>query len=620
MAKEQEQDGGRVEESRPEWLDQILESYGLAIAHGFILHFNINDYAGPDKHFACVDYLCGEVASYLIVKYSRNGGIDFLTDAHKKQAVKILTDIAAKKSGETQEEEVDEATKALREVENPGAANVDFPTDPEAAIGLLDLLLRWTNEDENSETRIALIIEDAELLCPNGELATMQPVDRVCLATMRRWGNDSQIIGSGNLVILLTPNVASLHTDLIAASARFEQVAVGLPRLDDRIDFIQEWCALKNLELEGMSIQEIANQTSGLGYMSTEDILLRAAATGQIDPGLIETRKKELIRAEFGEVLEILSPRYTFDDIGGLEYIKTYFRKNVVQPMLRGRKRRVPMGVAFTGAAGTGKTIVANALGAEAGINVAILRIGGQIASKWQGEGERRLAKAIEAIKALAPCAVFMDEIDQQVSRGGGAGGNQQESRIFQMLLEFMSDESHRGEIVFLGATNRPDLMDAALKRPGRFDKFILFVTEYEERLGVLKIETQKWFSNEELPQKGKALEATFKSLAKQTEGWTGAEVKSGVVEAIAEFEDALDDGKKIPVAKALERAFKKLKPRTKDVQYMTWLGVQESDGNPDLLPPSLRTAVGDEKVIEEKLELYAPRKIERSERKIMGT
>ena len=246
------------------------------------------------------------------------------------------------------------------------------------------------------------------------------------------------------------------------------------------------------------------------------------------------------------------------------------------------------MGVLLTGPAGTGKSIMAEAVATESGTNAVKLRIGGQIASKWQGEGERNLGKALRAIKGLAPTIVFIDEIDQAVQRGGEGSGNQQDQRIFQRLLEFMSDTNQRGEVVFLAATNRPDLMDAALRRPGRFDKKIPFlIPDDQERISIAKVMSKRYL--------GEIIEMDDASV-QATEGWTGAEIEAAVVKALELIED-----EDLSPVEALAQASLRLSPSTADIELMTMLAVQECN-DADLLPPRYREMLNNREALAEKV------------------
>jgi transitional endoplasmic reticulum ATPase len=250
------------------------------------------------------------------------------------------------------------------------------------------------------------------------------------------------------------------------------------------------------------------------------------------------------------------------------------------------------------GPSGTGKTAIVEALAHASGINCVRLKIGGKIASKWQGEGERNLARALQCIDTLQPVIVVIDEIDQAMNRGGG-GDNAQERRIFQMLLEYMSNCGNRGRVLFIGLTNRPDLMDAALKRPGRFDKKVpCLVPDEAERGAIFDVMFRKY----EVETAGLDLGLA----AARTGGYTGAEIEAVVVKA---YEVAQDDGREV-----LERALDAIRPSTADIELMTLLALREVS-DLDLLPPRYRERLDDraglETEVEEKLS-RAPRRGQR--------
>jgi AAA+ superfamily predicted ATPase len=571
---------------KPAWVARFLDRYQAGVAHAFVLHFNTGDYVSPEAAIDPVVYLGKLLAGRPVVAiYSRDRGITFPTETMRKKALEIM--------GLTQSEpkQANAALAALQAIgAAPAAGEQELPRSPGAALPLLDKLLRATSDEGKMA---AVIIEGAELIVPDGPLATMSPDDRTALATIGRWGRDLEIVAAGNPVFLIANNIAALHGDLRAASNRYEAIEITLPGQKERLCFIQRYMAQRgNIRLaEGLSIKTVANATAGLSLLHVEDILLRAEAAGCLTQALIWERKQDIIRSEFGDVLEIMEPRLSFADVGGLEHVKRFFERSVIRPMREGRKSRVPMGVLLTGPAGTGKSIMAEAVATEAGVNAVRLRIGGQIASKWQGEGERNLERALRAIRGLAPTIVFIDEIDQAVSRGNGADGNQQDKRIFQRLLEFMSDTQHRGEIVFLAATNRPDLMDAALRRPGRFDKNIPFlIPEAEERGAILQVMARRYL--------GREIEAApdlASRILSATEGWTGAEIEAAVVKAAELVEDEV-----LEATQAIEAAVQRLNPSTANIELMTYLAVAESNDR-DLLPPKYQAMLSDRAALEEK-------------------
>lgn len=574
----------------PKWWDELLVK--TRITHSFILHFNTTDYASPEAPIWLPSYLAKKLSQCEVVAiYSLDHGITFSLESMKQKALEILGIANLDRRG------TDPSLDTLRLVSAvPTADEQELPRSPVDALSLLDRLLRahrpqGDGDGDNPPPMVSVIIERAELIVPDADLATMSTDDRTTLATIARWGTDSEIEKAGNPVILVVGALADLHKELRAARNRFEVIEVPLPDSDARYRYVERYISERGrFELDDdLTIETVAAATAGLSLVQVEDVLLRAEGIGVLTNDLIWERKQNIIKATFGDVLEILDPRFGFADIGGFEYIKEFFLRNVIRPIRDGRKNRVPMGVLMTGPAGTGKSIMAEAVAREAGINAARLRIGGQITSRWQGEGERNLEKALHAISSLAPAIVFIDEIDQAVRRGDDdRGSNQQDQRIFQRLLEFMADTSHRGEIVFLATTNRPDLMDAALRRPGRFDKKIPFlISSRDERRAIFEVKAHRYL--------GQEVEVS-EEILDNTEGWTGAEIEAAVVKTAEIVED-----ENAEPTWALSQAVQRLSPSTADVQLMTLLAVAECNDR-DLLPPKYREMLDDRAALTDKV------------------
>lgn len=432
-------------------------------------------------------------------------------------------------------------------------------------------------------------------------MATMSAEDRTNLITVQRWGRDPDVVRSGNPVFLVTANLADLQTSIRAASSKFEAIEVPLPDREARLAFIEYYAVQRRPEpVEGksqafrwhLSTEELANATAGLSLIHIEDIFLRAEQEGELTWDLVRERKDDIIASEFGEVLEILEPRLGWEMIGGLQHVKDFFNRSVIRPMREGRTSRVPMGVLMTGPAGTGKTAVAEAVARESGINFVILNLA-RIFGQYVGMSERNLEKALRAIESLAPVGVFIDEIDQSVQRGG-AGDSGVSNRVFKRLLEFMSDTGHRGRVVFIAATNRPDLMDAALRRPGRFDKKIPFLVPNEtEREAIFKVMLRKYGLS--------GASSIPTSCITATEGWTGAEIEAAVVKAVEVAED-----RDMSPEEALTYAVQAVSPSTADIEYMSLLAIQETNDR-DLLPPKYRQMLDDRQVLQARLKETRP-------------
>ena len=598
----------------PSWVQEVVDKFASGVAHAFILHFNVHDYVTPGV--CLTTYLARMMAGRQVVAvYSRDQGVTFPLETMRERFVAL--------TGAGQEP--DAALSALRALEGGSAGGqVQLPRRPAEAIPLLDRLLRIAavspppgreteDEEEEAETpaspveRVAaIVVEAAETVIPAADVATLSPADRDVLVAVSRWGRDPEIAAAGNPVFFVTPNLCDLHPAVRAASAKFEAIRIPLPTPEERQAFV-EWYTEQRPDgftwANDLDTRTLANVTAGLSLIHIEDILLRAEAEGELRPEMVRDRKEAIICSEYGDVLEVMEPRFGFGDIGGLQHVKDFFTRSVIRPMQEGRTRRTPMGVLMTGPSGTGKSIMAEAIAREAGINAVRLRIGGQIASKWQGEGERNLEKALAAIDGLQPVLVFIDEIDQAISRGGDGGGSQQDRRIFQRLLEWMSDTNHRGRAIILAASNRPDLMDAALRRPGRFDKKIPFlVPDEEERQAVFAVMCRRY---------GLQVECIPEPCITATDGWTGAEIEAGVVKAAELVED-----EELDPAEALVQAVQRIRPSTADIEFMTLLAIAECN-DLDLLPPKYRALLDDRKTLQQKLEAARPAGTRRGRREL---
>jgi SpoVK/Ycf46/Vps4 family AAA+-type ATPase len=501
--------------------------------------------------------------------YNRAEGITFeLPSMHEK----FMDLLALKKA-------TDPALAALAAVQ--GNQEQDLPKAPSAALPLLVRLLKMGKPEDKLA---AVIIEHAETIVPSAAVAMMSAEDRTLLVLIEQLGRDPEIVHSGNPVILLTSNLTDLHVAIRSASSKFEAIRVSLPDRQARLAFISQYRAEKEKTEWEPTPEQLANATAGLSLIHIEDIFLRAEQEKALTWNLVRERKQDIIASEFGEVLEILEPRFGFEMIGGLEHVKRFFRDSVINPMRTGNLKRVPMGILLTGPAGTGKTAVAEAVAFEAKVMCFILNPA-KIYGKYVGDTERNLDRALNAIDASEQAIVFVDEMDQSVRRGE-SGDSGVSNRIFKRLMEFMSDTGHRGRIVFLAASNRPDLMDAALRRPGRFDKKIPFlIPDADEREAIFNVMALKY---------GLKLESVPASCVKVTEGWTGAEIELVTVKAV----EVMEDQGKSP-EDALAYATTVISPSTTDIEFMTLLAVRECNDK-TLLPPKYQ------KLIEKRDELEA--------------
>jgi transitional endoplasmic reticulum ATPase len=182
---------------------------------------------------------------------------------------------------------------------------------------------------------------------------------------------------------------------------------------------------------------------------------------------------------------------------------------------------KMPRGILLHGPSGTGKTLMAKAVATESEANFVSVR-GPELLSKWVGESERGIREIFKRARQSAPCVIFFDEIDSIAPiRGGGTETAVTERVVSQLLTELDGMENMRGVIV-LAATNRADMIDPALLRPGRFDKIIQIpMPDKESRLQILKINSEDIpLADQNGPDK-----IDYDKLAEMTDGLSGADV-----------------------------------------------------------------------------------------------
>ncbi len=251
----------------------------------------------------------------------------------------------------------------------------------------------------------------------------------------------------------------------------------------------------------------------------------------------------------------IENPDVSWDEVGGLESVKRELQEAVEWPMkyptlYSKLGHRMPRGILLHGPSGTGKTLMAKAVATESEANFISVR-GPELLSKWVGESERGIREIFRRARQASPCVIFFDEIDSIAPiRGVGGETAVTERVVSQLLTELDGIESLHG-VVVLAATNRADMIDTALLRPGRFDKIILVpLPDKEGRKKILEINTK------EIPVIRESMVNSMKNpdyvdidkIAEATDGMSGADVASiantAVSLVIHEFLDKYPDQK----------------------------------------------------------------------------
>ncbi len=289
-----------------------------------------------------------------------------------------------------------------------------------------------------------------------------------------------------------------------------------MPLGDSSITVDKEFCDFVKNRLRGFPVNE-GDEISVVILGNQMDFKIEKVAPKSI--ARVERSTRLSIKAE---TTTDRKPRVTYEEIGGMkEQIKRL--REIVELPMRHPEVFVKLGIEphsgilMYGSPGCGKTLIAKALASESEANFFIIN-GPEIMNKYYGETEARLRDIFKEAKESAPSIVFIDEIDAIAPKREEAFGDV-EKRVVAQLLALMDGMSERGQVIVLGATNRPESLDPALRRPGRFDREIeIGVPNVEGRLEILQIHTRGMPLSDDID---------FRELASELHGYTGADINA---------------------------------------------------------------------------------------------
>jgi hypothetical protein len=286
--------------------------------------------------------------------------------------------------------------------------------------------------------------------------------------------------------------LGSVPQDLTRGDGAFTVVPMSYPDYDARFSFA------KARGLDDTQAAAFANQATGFRRRDMHEAIERG-----FDAAAVSARKKAMISARCGDVLEFIESPYGLDMSNAQPHVVRYLR-GLHQVISANRKSPViPNGLLFVGVPGNGKSHVARAFAHDCGMNMLRFK---NLRNMWIGESERNLETVLDLLPSLAPSVVFIDEVDQMLgarNQGARDGAGETDARLLGRLLEFMGNSEHRGDIIWIGATNRPDLLDVAAVR--RFDRVFPFM-------------------NPTAPARCALIDDLFRRLAIGRAGWSSAD------------------------------------------------------------------------------------------------
>lgn len=350
----------------------------------------------------------------------------------------------------------------------------------------------------------------------------------------------------GNVIVIGATNREDSIDPALRRPGRFDrEIEIGIPGRKSRADILS--VHLRDMPLTpDVTPEKLASLTQGFVGADLA-ALCREAAMNCLSSRMNELDLDKAVPAEILESMKVSMddftaalgdvepsgmrevlveiPKVSWEDVGGLDDVRRRIEEVFVPEEGNGAYDRLGIepgkGILLYGPPGTGKTLIAKALANESGTNFISVN-GPEMASKWMGESERAIRQIFKRAKQMAPCIIFFDELDSIAPVRGMGDGSAWERVVAQMLTSMDGVEGLRN-VTVMGATNRPDMVDPALLRPGRFDRLILVgKPDADSRLGILKVHTRR------MPLGDVDLAA----IAAMTDGYVGADLAAVCREA----------------------------------------------------------------------------------------
>jgi transitional endoplasmic reticulum ATPase len=467
------------------------------------------------------------------------------------------------------------------------------------SIGGPEIMSKFYGE---SEERLRNIFQEAEKNAPSiifiDELDSIAPkreevsgeVERRVVAQLLSLMDG--LTSRGKVVVIGATNRINAVDPALRRPGRFDrEIEIGVPDRDGRLDILQ--IHTRGMPLaKDVDLQRLADISHGFvgadllalakeaAIRALRRVLPEINLSAESIPG--ETINKIIVTMQdFMDVIKEMEPsamREVFveipdvkwEDVGGLNDVKQELMEAVEWPLkyqglFSYADATPPKGILLYGPPGTGKTLLAKAAANESEANFISIK-GPELLSKWVGESEKGVREVFRKARQAAPCIIFFDELDAIAPhRGADFGDSHVTERLISQLLTELDGLEILTNVVVIGATNRPDIIDPALLRPGRFDR-LLYVSppDYESRIQIIKIHTKK-----------KPLAEDFKieEMAANTDGYTGADIASVVSAAVmlalrehvTKYKDPKEAEKKAQELKIhmkhFEEAMKKVRP-----------------------------------------------------------
>ncbi|MGN6823107.1 MAG: CDC48 family AAA ATPase [Candidatus Nitrosocosmicus sp.] len=470
--------------------------------------------------------------------------------------------------------------------------------------------LRNVFEQAEKNAPSIIFIDEIDSIAPKREEVTGEVERRIVAQLLSAMDG---MTSRGKVVVIAATNRINAIDPALRRPGRFDrEIEIGVPNRDGRLEVLQIHTRGMPIDKD-VNLEKLADISHGFVGADLQALAKEAAmrALRRVLPQMnlssesipLDTLRKIIVKMQdFVDVIKEMEPsamREVFvevpdikwEDIGGLSPIKQELQEAVEWPLkylgvFTYADATPPKGILLYGPPGTGKTLMAKAAANESEANFISIK-GPELLSKWVGESEKGVREIFRKARQSAPCIIFFDELDAIApTRGGEHGDSHVTERVISQFLTEMDGLEILTNVVVIGATNRPDIIDPALLRPGRFDR-ILYVAppDRDSRLQIIKIHTKK---------KPLAEDVNLERLADQTEGYTGADIASlssaAVMLSLREHidkyptpKDAEKHTQELKInMKHFEDAMKKIRPLSKQELDM-YKNVSQQFGRPEI-------------------------------------
>ena len=439
--------------------------------------------------------------------------------------------------------------------------------------------LREIFEDAKEESPSIVFIDELDSIAPKREDVTGEVERRVVaqLLTMMD-GLETR----GQVVVIGATNRVDSVDPALRRPGRFDrEIEIGVPDEVGRKEILQIHTRGMPLS-DDVSLDHLADETHGFVGADIESLTKEAAMKAlrrylpeidldeeDVPPSLID--RMIVKRDDFGGALtevepsamrEVLVelPKVSWEDVGGLSEAKQQVQESVEWPLTSPEKFErmgveAPKGVLLYGPPGTGKTLMAKAVANETNANFISVR-GPQLLSKWVGESEKAIRQTFRKARQVSPTIVFFDELDSLAPSRGQEAGNNVSERVVNQLLTELDGLEDMGDVMVIGATNRPDMIDPALIRSGRFDRLVMIgQPDPEGRERILEIHTG------DTPL---APDVSLREVAEVTDGYVGSDLEGIAREAAIEALRDDDEAEAVEM-RHFRRAMESVRPTITD-------------------------------------------------------